>query len=148
MKTPRRILVPTDFSDASDAAKVYGGVLAEALGASLHVLHVVPDADALEWGVDTGYLPRVLERAESEARSRLETLLTPEERSRFRAEFVVETGSPAARILEYADREQIDLIVMGTHGRGAIEKLWVGSVTERVVQRAQCPVVSLRQPKV
>jgi nucleotide-binding universal stress UspA family protein len=147
VKKPSRILVPTDFSEASNAAKLHAIVLAEAFGASLHVLHVVPDPSALGWGVDTAYLPQALERAETEARERLATLLTPAERDRFQARFVVETGAPAHKILDYADQNGVDLIVMGTHGRGAIERLWVGSVTERVVRRALCPVVSVRQPR-
>jgi hypothetical protein len=64
MAKPRHILVPTDFSEAADAAKAYAIVLAEAFGATLHVLHVTPDPLAMGWGVDAACLPRLLERTE------------------------------------------------------------------------------------
>jgi nucleotide-binding universal stress UspA family protein len=147
MTRPRRILVPTDFSDASNAAKVYATALADAFGATLHALHVIPDPLALGWGVDAAYLPQLLDRTQRQVQERLDILLTPEERAKFHAQFAVETGSPATTIVEYANKHEIDLIVMGTHGRGAVERMWVGSVTEGVLQRAQCPVVSVREPQ-
>jgi nucleotide-binding universal stress UspA family protein len=147
MTKPERILVPTDFSPTANAAKAYATALAEAFGASLHVLHVIPDPLALGWGVDAAYLPQLLERTERQVREELDGQLSPEERGKFRAQFAVETGLPAAKIAEYADRNRIDLIVMGTHGRGAVERMWVGSVTEGVLQRAHCPVVSVREPR-
>lgn len=147
MTRPERILVPTDFSDASNAAKVYAVALAEAFSATLHALHVIPDPLALGWGVDAAHLPQLLDRTQRQVQERLEVLLTGEERARCQAQFAVETGSPATRIVEYAERHGVDLIVMGTHGRGAVERMWVGSVTEGVLQRAQCPVVSVREPR-
>ena len=56
----------------------------------------------------------------------------------------VGTGQPADAIVEYADTHDIDLIVMGTHGRGGVEKMWLGSVTEKVLRKAHCPVLALR----
>jgi nucleotide-binding universal stress UspA family protein len=147
MTTPRNILVPTDFSDESNAAKVYATMFADTFGAALHVLHVIPDPLAMGWAVDAASLPHLLDRTERSVRERLEQLLSPDERQKFSAVVAVETGSPVAKILEYADRHGVDLIVMGTHGRGALERLWVGSVTQGVLQRATCPVVSVQQPR-
>lgn len=147
MTKPRQILVPTDFSDESNAAKLYATMLAESFGATLHVLHVIPDPLAMGWGVDAAYLPQLLERTERNVREQLEKVLTAEERKKFSARVAVETGSPVPRIVEYAGRNGIDLIVMGTHGRGAVERMWVGSVTQGVLQRASCPVVSVQQPR-
>lgn len=147
MIRPQRILVPTDFSDASNAATVYATALADAFGATLHALHVIPDPLALGWGVDAAHLPQLLDRTQRQVQERLDGLLTPEERARCHAQFAVETGSPAASIVEYANKQGVDLIVMGTHGRGAVERMWVGSVTEGVLQRAPCPVVSVREPR-
>jgi nucleotide-binding universal stress UspA family protein len=144
---PRRILVPTDFSDASNAATVYATALADVFGATLHTLHVLPDPLALGWGVDTAYLPQLLDGTQRQVQERLDTLLTPEERAKFDAQFAVDTGSPATRIVEYANTHDVDLIVMGTHGRGAVERMWVGSVTEGVLHRANCPVVSVPEPR-
>jgi universal stress protein A len=147
MARPQGILVPTDFSEASNAAKAYATVLAEAFGATLHVLHVIADPLAMGWGVDAAYLPQLLERTERNVRERLESLLKPEDRSKFRVELSVETGSPVDRIIAYAEKNHIDLIVMGTQGRGTVERMWVGSVTQGVLRRASCPVVSVQQPR-
>lgn len=147
MTTPRQILVPTDFSEEANAAKMYAAMLAESFGAKLHVLHVIADPLAMGWGVDTAYLPQLLERTERDVRDQLEKVVTAEDRKKLGARIAVETGSPVTRILEYADKNDIDLIVMGTHGRGALERMWVGSVTEGVLQRARCPVVSVQQPR-
>jgi nucleotide-binding universal stress UspA family protein len=147
MTKPRQILVPTDFSDESNAAKVYATMLAESFGATLHVLHVIPDPLAMGWGVDAAYLPQLLERTERNVREQLDKVVTAEERKKFGGRIAVETGSPVAKIIEYAGKNGVDLIVMGTHGRGAVERMWVGSVTQGVLQRAACPVVSVQQPR-
>jgi universal stress protein A len=143
----QHILIPTDFSDAANAAKGYATMLADALGATLHVLHVVPDPLSGGWGVDAAHLPQMLERTERQAREQLATLLTPEERARLRVQLRVETGAPAEVILAYAETHDIDLIVMGTQGKGTVERWWVGSVTQGVLRRATCPVVSVQQPR-
>ena len=147
MTTPRQILVPTDFSEEADAAKVYEAMLAESFGATLHVLHVIVDPLAMGWGVDASFLPQLLERTERAVRDQLDKVVTAADRKQLGARVIVETGSPATKIVEYADKNGIDLIVMGTHGRGALERMWVGSVTQGVLQRASCPVVSLQHPR-
>ena len=108
MTTPQHILVPTDFSDASDAARMYAAALAEAFGATLHALHVIPDPLALGWGVDAAHLPQLLDRTQREVQERLDVLLTPEEPAQCHAQFAVETGSPATRIVEYANKHGVD----------------------------------------
>ena len=147
MSKPTSILLPTDFSEASEAARVYAVMLADAFGATLHVLHVLPDPLALGWGADVIDMPNVLERAKSAVRGQLEQTLTAAERKSLSAQLVVEVGTPAAKILEYARDKHISLIVMGTHGRNAVERMWLGSVTHRVLHRAACPVVSVQQPR-
>jgi nucleotide-binding universal stress UspA family protein len=143
----QHILLPTDFSEAANAAKAYATVLAEAFGATLHVLHVVPDPLSGGWSVDAAYLPQMLERTEAHAHQQLEALLTPEERARLRVQLAVETGAPVDAIVGYARRHGIDLMVMGTQGKGTVERMWVGSVTQGVLRRASCPVVSVQQPR-
>ena len=148
--TAKHILVPTDFSKLSDAAAAYAAKLAIALQASLHIQHVVVDPLASGWAVDVAQLPGLLERTAAEARERLDTklktVLTDEERAALSVvESSVGTGQPADEIVEYADTHGIDLIVMGTHGRGGVEKMWLGSVTEKVLRKAHCPVLALRE---
>jgi nucleotide-binding universal stress UspA family protein len=62
-------------------------------------------------------------------------------------DFTVTAGSPAAAIVEYATGHDIDLLVLGTHGRGALSHLLMGSVAERVVRMAPCPVLTVRDPE-
>jgi len=147
MPMPRRILVPTDFSEAAGAAKAYAVILADTFGAALHLLHVIPDPLVMGWAVDAAHLPQLLERTERTVREQLEAALTAEERGRCQAKLAVATGAPVDRIIEYAERHDMDLLVMGTQGRGAVERMWVGSVTQGVLRRALCPVVSVQQPR-
>src|SRR5688572_27408041 len=126
MNLPKTILVPTDFSDTAAAALAYAKLLADALGAGLHVLHVVQDplvlvpAPAME-GYST--LLDLREELTTQARRAFEQILTDDERRKLRAATHVTCGHPHAEIVAYAQREKIDLIVMGTHGRGPVTRL-------------------------
>jgi nucleotide-binding universal stress UspA family protein len=143
-----RILVPTDFSAPSDAALVTAKDLAARLGASLHLVHVLEDPYAVAaYSADAlGYLPPgIKESWQREADKHLNALLTPAERTAFKATTtVLFSGSAAREIVEHAQNNDIDLIVMGTHGRGGLAHLLLGSVAERVVRLAPCPVLTMR----
>jgi universal stress protein A len=147
--TLTRILVATDFSDASEDALAYARMLADAFGASLHVLHVLEDLAAHAWTTEVyvAALPGVHEEMERQAHDRLQQLLTAEERARYRAELVLRFGSPFVEIVRYAREHEIGLIVLGTHGRGALAHMLLGSVAERVVRKAPCPVLTVRHPE-
>jgi universal stress protein A len=147
--TLTRILVATDFSDASEDALAYARMLADAFGASLHVLHVLEDLAAHAWTTEVyvAALPGVHEEMERQAHDRLQQLLTDEERARYRAELVLRFGSPFVEVVRYAAEHAIDLIVLGTHGRGALAHMLLGSVAERVVRKAPCPVLTVRHPE-
>jgi nucleotide-binding universal stress UspA family protein len=142
----KTILVATDFSDASQAALDYARGLAEKFEASLHVLHVLEDLAAHAWTTEVyvAALPGVHEEMERQAQERLGALFTDEERRRFRVRTALRLGSPFVEIIRYARDEHADLIVMGTHGRGAIAHMLLGSVAERVVRKAACPVLTVR----
>ncbi|MCL4813529.1 MAG: universal stress protein [Vicinamibacteraceae bacterium] len=142
----KTILVATDFSDASQAALDYARGLAERFDASLHVLHVLEDLAAHAWTTEVyvAALPGVHEEMERQAQERLGALFSDEERERFRVRTALRLGSPFVEIIRYARDEHADLIVMGTHGRGAIAHMLLGSVAERVVRKAACPVLTVR----
>ena len=146
--TLSRILVPTDFSVSSDAALEYGKLLAEEFGATLHVLHVIeePTAAAGAWGSEVylAELPRIREAAQQEAEARLDRTFTASERERFRASTEIADGRPARTIVEVGRQRGADLIVMGTHGRTGVAHLLLGSVTEKVLRTASCPVLAVR----
>jgi nucleotide-binding universal stress UspA family protein len=147
MTRPTHVLVPTDFSEESLAAKDYATMIADAFGATLHVLHVIPDPLTMGWASDAAHLPQLLEQTERTVREQLDRQLTPEQHKHLKAQVEARTGPPVATIVDYAERHGIDLIVMGTRGRGALERIWVGSVTQGVLQRARCPVVAISQPR-
>jgi nucleotide-binding universal stress UspA family protein len=143
------ILVATDFSAASEAALNYGRDLARTFGATLHVVHVTDDVMIRFAGEGTmTFLPNLQTEVENSARNRIDALVTDEDRSQLRAKSVIRTSlSPAEPIVEYAKEHSVDLIVMGTHGRKALAHLLMGSVAERVVRTAPCPVLTVRHPE-
>ena len=146
-RTISRILVPTDFSPPSDAALIYAKALAR-FGASLHLLHVLDDV--LTGGVLTadvgGPMPLGVDGVRhSDAGTRLCDLLSRDEVTRFHARSSVVFGATSPSITRYAAEHDIDLIVMGTHGRTGAAHAPIGSVAERVVRTAPCPVLTVRE---
>jgi nucleotide-binding universal stress UspA family protein len=137
----KHILVATDFSDPSEVALEYGRALARNFGASLHLLHVMENLFLRPVPGD----PYVLKAS---ARKQLEERLSDEDRAALHAVASLETSdNPADAIVKYAQAHDIELIVMGTHGRGTVARLFVGSVAERVVRLAPCPVLTVRHPE-
>jgi universal stress protein A len=136
-----QILVPIDFGEASAVALDYACALARTFGASLHLLHVMENPFLRPTAID----PSVLKAA---AVAHLGERLTGDDCAALHANAVLETSdNPSEEIVKYARAHAIDLTVMGTHGRGAMAHLLVGSVAERVVRTAPCPVLTVRQPQ-
>jgi len=144
------ILVATDFSEPSDAALAYGRELSRTFGAKLIVLHVAENIAARAYGAD-GFVfaePELQQEVETAARRQVDALISTEDRDLLKAEgAVITSSSPAFAITDYAQQITADLIVMGTHGRGAVAHLLLGSVAERVVRTAPCPVLTIRHPE-
>jgi nucleotide-binding universal stress UspA family protein len=147
MITLKKILVPTDFSECSEAAVRYGRALAAAFGASLHLLHVVQDPYTQPWAAEAFPAPLgdLLEQWQTQARARLAELVPEPERAATMV--AVQVGSPFFEVVRYAEEQGIDLIVIGTHGRGPLGHVLLGSVAERVVRKAPCPVLTVRHPQ-
>ena len=144
----RRILVATDFSETAAAALDYAKALAEAFGASLQVLHVLEDP--LPGWKPPGHVasvPIIRQHMEQDAADQMSKVLTDTERDKFRAELATTWGSPFVEIIRHAKTRDIDLIVMGTHGLGPIAHMLMGSVAEKVVRKAPCPVLTVRHPE-
>lgn len=139
-----RILFPTDFSDTAGHALDYARDLAARYGASVHVLHVVRDPMSQAWAGEAAgvVIPDLLKSWRADAERRLRELSLDGIRTR-RA---VRVGHAFVEIIQYAKSNEIDLIVMGTHGRGPVEHLLLGSVAEKVVRKAPCPVLTVREP--
>ena len=137
----KRILVATDFGPAAEAALTYGRALAKNFGATLTVIHVAENFFLRATIADPHALKAAVAR-------RLEERLTAEDRRALHARAVLETSDqPADAITTYAKQAEIDLIVMGTHGRHGISHLLVGSVAEHVVRTASCPVLTVKHPE-
>jgi universal stress protein A len=140
------ILVPTDFSDTSGLAVAYARALAEPFGAHVHLLHVVQDPTGYLPTEALAALPQLREDMEKDARQRLAGLLAGDADRKLPVTREVRTGVPFVEIIGYAKGHAVDLIVMGTHGRGAVAHLLLGNVAERVVRKAPCPVLTVRPP--
>jgi len=146
----RNILVATDFSESSATALNYGRELARRFGAVLHVLHVVDDL-AARVSLASG-LPFDLGQAQTEleatAHQQLLAAVDEQDRRELNVELVQRTSpAPAYAISTYAREQDIDLIITGTHGRGTVAHLFMGSVAERVIRTAPCPVLTVRNPE-
>jgi nucleotide-binding universal stress UspA family protein len=143
----RRILYATDFSSGSEAALRYAASLAEHAAAKLTLLHVV---EVLPVGYDP--IPVVAFNAsaanaelEETARARFRTFVPDAIRLGCATDDVVTTGKPYVEILRLAAERQADLIVLGVHGRSALDRLVFGSTTEHVIRRAVSPVLTVRE---
>ena len=141
----KRILVATDFSEPAGVAVGYGRDLARAYGATLHVVHVIENIYAF-YGPDIGFAMADLERnIETAAHRELDAAVTSGADDEVEVVISVKRGSNAAHVItEYARSNAIDLIIVGTHGRGAMSRFLMGSVAERVVRSAPCPVLTVR----
>ena len=141
----KRILAATDFSQPSQLALRYAAAFAKAFGAEVILCHVLEKPDFLSSLPPGGeaYLPANLaELQEKHARVQCEQVLA--EAGLSQARLLLLHGSPAGEIIRAAAAESVDLIIAGTHGRGAIAHLLLGSVAERIVRTATCPVLTVR----
>ncbi len=137
------ILVPTDGSPASNAAIEHAIDLADRYGARLHALYVVDGAaySTLEAGSEI-----VIDALESEGEDATERVIRMAEDAGIEGVSTVVTGTAYRSITDYTADNDVDMIVMGTHGRRGLDRYLLGSVTERVVRTAEVPVLTVRQP--
>lgn len=152
MKGIRNILLAVDFSSCSRAALKAGLELAAAVGASVELLHVVelphhlsPELPVLA-EPKTGRELALREFARSEAAKKLDIWLDEARERGVTATSRLEVGQPKAAIVAHSRRDEVDLLVMGTHGRTGLPHLVAGSVAEHVVRHAACSVLTVREP--
>lgn len=144
-----RILFPTDFSEPAKQASQYAMELADRFEAELHLLHVVrevvfplPEA-SVSWT-----LPVTDQQPEIDAATeRLQKQIGSDWAEHHRVVRLAEIGYPSESIIKYANQHKIDLIVMGTHGHTGLSHLLLGSVAEKVVRLATCPVLTVHPAK-
>jgi nucleotide-binding universal stress UspA family protein len=142
----KKILVPTDFSDYSNNALKYGCALSEKFDSELHLLHVLQDLVAMVPEPGLAFPPpgNYMQELQASAEKALSQL--PEAGWKHGPSIIRETrnGPPFVEIVRYAREHDIDLIVIGTHGRGGLVHMLLGSVAEKVVRKSPCPVLSVR----
>jgi len=136
------ILCPVDFSDASRKAVQYAREFAAGMGASIHLLTVVePRPMAVD--ITLNYVP-LEEDLEKAAAEDLKVILDELVTSGLKAECSIEFGSPADAILDKAEALDVNLLIMGSHGKKGLSRLIMGSVAETVVRKANCPVLIVK----
>ncbi len=133
------ILVPTDGSEAVDAAVEHALQLAATYDATVHTLYAITPLYAPETGFEQVY--SAMEAEGEEAVSEIQRQATT---AGLATETVVRRGEPHRQIVEYVDDAGIDLVAMGTHGRTGLDRYLVGSVTEKVVRLCEVPVLTVR----
>ncbi len=141
----KRILLPTDFSEFSHEATKYACAFAEQFQAELHLLHIQEShiSATPEFGMGLAVPTRSRESKEA-AESALAKVLDPAWAQRHTVVQCAVEGAPPAEIVAYAKQHDIDMIVMGTHGRGGLAHALLGSVAEKVLRKAPCPVLTVR----
>jgi nucleotide-binding universal stress UspA family protein len=144
--TIHRILYATDLSPASGPAWDEARRLGRLFGAEVLVLHVVapPPVFPVEGYIPPQVYEDLLKSARRDAQERFDALLGSVAGSGLDVRIRLEEGPPARRILEVATQEAVDLLVVGTHGRTGLERLVLGSVADRMVRQATCPVFTVR----
>jgi universal stress protein A len=142
----RHILAPTDFSDYSKKALSDALELAQIFGAKLSLLHVLEPSPYLGEFTPPTMGADLLSDLEQQASAALARMLPEAQNAQIEVTRSVVMGSPSLKIVETAEAEHVDLIVMATHGRTGLSHLLIGSVAERVVRTAPCPVLTMRPP--
>ena len=142
--TMSRILFPTDFSESSKTAQQYAIALADRFGAELHLMHVVPPLVpypdvASPWVMPESEVKYQIDAADQ----RLRREITSPWLESYAPKYVTVSGFAVDEILKYAADQKIDLIVVGTHGHTGLSRLLIGSVAEKLVRTANCPVLTV-----
>lgn len=142
----KNILVPTDLSDYAAYALNYGREFASAYGARLHLLHVLDYYWATPATADFPGLPgNIVLKYEKEKQDQLSALVN--EIEGIDVLDAIKRGVPHVAIVRYARHHDIDLIILASHGRTGISHALIGSVAEKVVQMAPCPVLTIKHPE-
>ena len=144
MKQVKKILFPIDFAENFDTLLPWVSTFVEKFGATLYVVFVTSDLSSYStFYVPHGNIKSFQEEAVAAANKRMAAVVADHFKGFPKLESLVLTGSPAEKILELAKKENIDLIIMGAHGRKGLERALFGSVADKVVTGALCPVMSI-----
>ena len=136
-----RIVVPVDFSERSKQVVGVASMMADHYGASIALVHVVDMAFYPFYGFSSDPMQTIEDRIVEESEAKLAQLVGDIRRSGVRADWHTLIGHPARAVAEFVDEKSADLIVMGSHGRSGYERVVLGSISEKVLRTAHCPVL-------
>jgi len=152
-----RILAPTDFSKFSGFALEWAAYLAVCMKAELVLLHVITEEEGqiVEEIVGEGAIVRipkgvrqnVVDERKKMFKEQLKMAVSSEVQKSLKVEEVLKIGNPFLEVIKVAKEKDVDLIVMGTHGRTGLAHVLIGSVAEKVVHHAHCPVLTIKHPQ-
>jgi nucleotide-binding universal stress UspA family protein len=143
-----KILVPIDFSEYTDDIIKYATEIAQKFGSSIYLIHVIPNMDYFtpyESFMAAENIVTVQKGIEGEVAKDLEEV--GRKITGIKTTNIIRTGVAFVEIIDYVRSEGIDLVIMGTHGRGGLEHILIGSVAEKVVRKSPCPVLTIRPAK-
>ncbi|MDD5435302.1 MAG: universal stress protein, partial [Nitrospira sp.] len=134
---------PTDFSESAEDASLYAISMAEKYQSKIYVVHVIePFTYTTDLGIDMGDQYQVMEAT---AKRFLDDKVTSIREKIINVEGILLSGEPFVEIIKYAKLEQVNLIIMATHGRSGFEHMLLGSVAEKVVRKSPCPVLTVKK---
>ena len=141
----KKVLVPTDFSESARHALRYGMSFAKEYGAELVLLHVVENL-TVGYASDLFPVPmaEVFQEISGYAKAELAKLAEEARQKGVVVSELVAQGKPSAEIIRFAAENDVDIVVLGAHGKGMLDQALFGSTTERVVRRSPCPVLTVR----
>jgi nucleotide-binding universal stress UspA family protein len=143
----QKILVPIDFSDYSRSALKYAVNFCKNCKADMFLIYVVePVIYPPDFSMGQIAIPSVNSEWDERARQELDKLAKEEIPSGVSVKTIIKTGKPFLEIIETAGELDVDLIIIATHGRSGVEHILFGSTAEKVVRKASCPVLTLREP--
>jgi len=143
----KKILVPIDFSDYSKSALKYAVNFAKSFNADMTLIYVVePIVYPPDFSMGQIAIPTVSTEWDERACEELDKLAKTQIPADVKVKTIIKTGKPFVEIIETATEENIDLIIIATHGHSGVEHILFGSTAEKVVRKAPCPVLTLREP--
>lgn len=145
--TIKKVLVPIDFSDYSKSALKYAVNFAKTFDADIILIYVVePVIYPPDFSMGQIAMPSINTEWDDRAKDELQKLAKSEIAEIANVKTIIKTGKPFVEIIETAKEENIDLIIIATHGHSGVEHILFGSTAEKVVRKAPCPVLTLREP--
>ena len=146
-KVLRKILIATDGSKAAEKAVDFGVQIAGLSGAKVYAVYVIDTTPYYSIPLDEVWSKEVYEQLETMGYEITSDVEKAAKAAGLEAESTVLKGDPAERIIKFAEEQNVDMIVVGSHGIGGFERLVIGSVSEKVVRHAKVPVLVVREPK-